>query len=254
QILGRGCRLHDPQWPLPPSEMNWQHPDYHGKRDCLVLDYGENIERFALDDNLTITGLVEAKLKEEDGEYFAIACPECGTENRHTAHRCIGKTFEGTRCQYRFVWKSCDACETQNSPSARYCWKCEHELIDPNAKLTSQASVAPGTPFFVNVESMSLRRHIKGDEPMLRVDYLVNDGNRSFAVSEFFKPENQNPFHRKRLRYFSELVGAHGVSVDDFLAQSDSMSAPDRLLIKREKGSKYYQIESRRRDSISVDN
>jgi len=183
QILGRGCRLYDPSWALPSSEMNWQHPEYKGKLDCLVLDHGETIERFGLDDDLTIAGLVESKNKQDDdGEYFPIACPDCGTINRHTSQRCVGTTPEGIRCSYRFIWKPCTACDAHNSPSARHCWRCESELIDPEEKLSRIASLPVNVPFQVAVIDMSLKSHWKGESNTMRVDYKVTDGSKTFTV------------------------------------------------------------------------
>lgn len=245
QILGRGCRLFDPQWPLHASIMNWLHESYSGKTNCLVLDFGQNLERFALDDDLTITGLVEAKNKDDaDEEFFEVECPDCNTTNKHTAQRCVG-IVDGARCSYRFIYKECDDCQTQNSPSARHCWKCGGELIDPNAKLTRKAAVAAGTPFFVQVLDMSLQKHQTQNGDSLRVSYQVTDGEKKWAVSEFQLPGHENPFHRKRWHYFAEDTGAIGNTIENVLLEAPALKVPSRLLIKRPKGKKYYEIEAR---------
>lgn len=237
QFMGRGCRLYDDQWSLPPGELNWKHPAYQGKRDCLVLDYAENIDRFALDDDLTITGLVDAKNKQDEGDdYFPIACPECGTENRHTAQRCVGITSEGVRCDYRFIFKECNGCGAKNSPSARHCFKCEAELIDPNDKLTRTAAVAAGTAFQVAVMEMSLRPHYKGDSTTLRVDYKVTDGGKTWTISEFKKPGSY-PWHK-----WTQQVRASGNTIDNVVLEAPTLDAPTRLLTKKKRGSKYYEV------------
>lgn len=238
QAMGRGCRLSDNQWSLPAGEMNWQHEDYRGKLDCLVLDYAENIERHQLDDDLTIAGLVAAKVKDDEDDFFEIECPDCGCNNRHTAQRCVGE-LNGVRCDYRFVFKTCPSCDVQNSPSARYCRKCECELIDPNAKLTRDPSKRPGEPFYQPVQGMTLRRHVKNGEPMIRVDYDCGD----FQVSEFHKSETQHPFHLRRFHSWATVTGAQGRLVDDVIEQAERLRIPDKLLLRRPKGSKYYSVE-----------
>lgn len=244
QILGRGCRLYNKEWKLPASELNWKHEQYDGKRDCLVLDHGQNIERFSLDDDLTIAGLVEAKIKEDtEDEYFEVECPECNTPNRHTAQRCTG-IVDGARCTYRFVYKECESCQAQNSPSARHCWKCDHELLDPNRKLTLKASVPAGTPHYVEVLSMDMQAHFKNDEKMLRVNYNVTDGEKEFRVSEYFKPQHDNPYNRRRFNNFAQFIGAAGNTVDNVLLEADTLTPPARVLVKKPKGSKYYSVES----------
>ena len=246
QWIGRGCRLYDDSWSLPSSELNWKRPEYAGKLDCLIFDHGENIERFALDDDLTVTGLVDAKSKQEDGEFFEIECPECKTINRHTSQRCIGITPEGVRCSFRFIFKICPHCESHNSPSARYCWKCDGELIDPNEKLTRAAAVSIGTPFQVAVIEMSLRSHYKGDSHTLRVDYKCTDGSKTFTVSEFKKPGSY-PWHR-----WTQAVGASGNTIDNVIMEADTLSVPTRLMVKRRKGSKWHEVVALYFDDVKM--
>ena len=237
QFMGRGCRLYDDKWTLPAGELNWKHEQYQGKCDCLVLDYGENIERFSLDDDLTITGLVDEKNKQDDdGEFFPVECPDCKTINRHTAQRCVGTTTEGARCQYRFIYKTCESCGCNNSPSARHCWKCEAELIDPNDKLTRAPSVSIGTPFQVAVIDMTLKSHWKGESNTLRVDYKVTDGAKTWTVSEFKKPGSY-PWHK-----WTQAVSASGNTIENVILEAATLNVPTRLMVKRRKASKYYEI------------
>ncbi|MGN6704388.1 MAG: DEAD/DEAH box helicase family protein [Burkholderiaceae bacterium] len=241
QQLGRGCRLHDPQWRSEFGQMNWQSEHYRGKRNCLVLDYAHNLDRFAMSDDLTITGLVDLKEKDEPF-YFQVACPDCGTENRHTAQRCVGIVGDA-RCDYRFVWKDCHKCQTRNSPTARYCRQCDAELIDPNEKLALQAAIVGGKPFYAVVEAMDVQPHAKGNEAMLRVNYRVSaDGKTAFHVSEYLKPDNPNPFHRRRFQRFVQQVGATEGSAADVLHARDKLTPPPRLILKKKPGSKYYEV------------
>ena len=236
QGMGRGCRLYDNNWKLSPGLMNRLHDEYTGKIDCLVMDFGENLERFALDDDLVITGLVEAKSKKEDGEFFEVECPECGATNKHTAQRCTGTTNEGIRCDFRFIFKICDECNAPNSPSARTCVKCDATLIDPDSKLTRTAAVAVGTPFQVAVMEMSIRPHYKGDSTTLRIDYKVTDGGKTWTISEFKKPGSY-PWHK-----WTQQVRASGNTIENVILEADTLESPNRLMVKKKKGSKYYDI------------
>lgn len=154
QIIGRGLRLHD------------------GKKDCLVLDYAENIERHGLEDNLFNP---EIKVTVSSGEKFVIEakCSKCETVNEfsgrpnpeefevneygyfvdlagneidfegqgmpaHFGRRCTGQTlYDGhfVRCDGRWSFKACPDCDAENDIAARYCSECKSELIDPNEKL-----------------------------------------------------------------------------------------------------------------------
>lgn len=242
QFMGRSCRLFDESWQGSPGELNWTHPDYNGKLSALVLDYGENIERFSLDDDLTITGLVEEKNKQDDDEHFKIECPDCGTENRHTAQRCVGVTSEG-RCQYRFIFKTCPSCDAQNSPSARHCYKCEAELIDPNDKLSRNPAIGAGTPFHVAVMEMTLKEHWKGESQSLRIEYKVTDGDKTWLISEFMKNFG---FHK-----FMSQCGGIANTIELAVKGARGLNVPSRLMVKKNKGSKYFSVVARYFDADS---
>lgn len=238
QFMGRSCRLYDKTWRHAASELNWKHPDYNGKTSALVLDYGENIERFSLDDDLTITGLVEEKNKQDDDEFFEIDCPDCGTANRHTAQRCVGVTSAG-RCDYRFIFKECPACQAKNSPSARHCYKCEAELIDPNDKLSRNPAIGAGTPFHVAVMDMTLREHWKGESQSLRVTYKVTDGDKTWEISEYFKANNYG------FSKFMAQTGGIANSVELAVKSAAALNVPSRLMVKKKKGSKWFDVINR---------
>jgi DNA repair protein RadD len=246
QGMGRGCRLYDNNWTIAPGLMNRLHEQYTGKIDCLIMDFGENIERFSLDDDLVITGLVEAKGKQEEGEYFEVACPDCGTVNKHTAQRCVGTTVEGIRCDFRFIFKSCDECGAPNSPSARFCCKCDATLIDPDSKLTRTAAIAIGTPYQVAVIYMELKSHWKGESNTLRVDYKVTDGSKTFTISEFKKPGSY-PWHR-----WTQAVSASGNTIENVILEAATLAVPTRLMVKRRKGSKYHEIVALYFDDVNM--
>jgi len=157
QIIGRGLRLSP------------------NKKDCLILDYAENIDRHTPDGDL-----FNPKIKTFGGakgeEFLEIDCPLCKITNlfsprkneggykinedgyftdlmgtviatakgdplpAHYGRRCNGvipskHNPEGDRCGYRWSLKVCEECGAENDIAARRCTQCKGELIDPNEKL-----------------------------------------------------------------------------------------------------------------------
>ncbi len=244
QILGRGCRLYCPNWKSEYGQMNWQSEHYDGKTDCLVLDYASNVDGFAMDDDLVLTGLTEARdRKDDDEEFFPIECPDCGHENRHTSQRCTGVSGDGERCSYRFIKKDCPVCEAHNSPSARDCYKCGATLIDPDDKLSRNPAIGSGMAFQVAVMSMTLRQHWKGESESLRVTYNVTDGDKSWKVNEFMKPTMWN-----WNRWAKETECAAN-TVEGAVAVAALLKVPTRLMVKKKKGSKYFDVCNRYYDA-----
>lgn len=238
QILGRGCRLYDTNWLHKYGQMNRLDEHYSGKMDCLVLDYGSNVDGFSMDDDLVLTGLTESRdKKDDDDEFFPIDCPECGHENRHTSQRCTGITHENIRCSYRFIYKSCPECDKPNAPSARYCYSCDATLIDPEGKLSRNPSIGAGIPFHVAVIDMTLKEHWKGESQSLRVIYKVTDGDKTWEISEYLKNYS--------LYKFIQQTGGISNTVDNAIKEAAALVVPTRLMVKKRKGSKFFEISSR---------
>lgn len=74
QIVGRGTRL------------------FPGKTDCLVLDFGGNIQRHGPIDNLIVKK--DRKPKDGDGKAPSKTCPNCAMKLPVTARQCTGCGYE----------------------------------------------------------------------------------------------------------------------------------------------------------------
>jgi DNA repair protein RadD len=127
QIVGRGLRLSP------------------GKRDCLVMDYagtGFNVFQPEVSDARPGAGT----------EPVTVECPVCafpnafwgvrdgdGTVSEHYGRRCQAFTTDEqgkrTRCEYRFRFKECRACNAENDIAARSCGQCSVVLVDPDEQL-----------------------------------------------------------------------------------------------------------------------
>lgn len=155
QIVGRGLRID------------------HGKSDCLVLDYADNIGRHCPDDDI-FKPEVKASFKGEGSGSVTCSCPDCGAENTfsarpneggmlideegyftdlagnrieteygfmpaHFGRRCMNmvRAARGVhrQCSYRWTFKPCPHCEGENDIAARRCKHCKGEIIDPAEKL-----------------------------------------------------------------------------------------------------------------------
>ena len=150
QIIGRGLRLSE------------------GKKDCLIMDFAENIERHELSNDIFTPKIQEAKQKKEAGGFITANCKLCNFDNNfkarpnteklkidkdgdfidltgnkimaaHYGRRCnnhllIKGKFE--RCSGRWASKECEECGQENDIAARICEKCKHELVNPEDKLS----------------------------------------------------------------------------------------------------------------------
>lgn len=156
QMIGRGLRLHDQ------------------KSNCLILDYAENLETHTPDGDLFAPRIKAGKAAGE-GSGIEALCPDCGHTNdfklnpdyadyqrdqngycldvfgerlqsefgpipAHYGRRCWGMIQTGPagqyeRCGYRWAGKPCGQCNEPNDISARYCYACGAEIVDPNEKL-----------------------------------------------------------------------------------------------------------------------
>lgn len=214
-----------------------------GKDYCLVSDYANNLDRLGDVDNPIITDMVKARDGELEKE---VPCPECGELNTVMARRCTG-VVGSIRCGFFFTFNECPICQTQNDSTAKNCRCCNHELIDPNAKLTRKAAFRVGVePVRVPLISVEYTRHKKkGKIDTLRVDYMYErpDGNCD-VMSEWFSPDGTGYSHHLFKREFisKHAPDLEGNSLEMILASKHMIKSPKSLLINKQVGSKYMSI------------
>jgi len=145
QIIGRGLRICDET----------------SKKDCLVLDYAENIERHCPDGDI-FNPEIKAYKSSSEPELMDVACPDCGTINQffkrpnperflsnkngyfldlagqetempaHYGRKCFGQSLINGKykeCDYRWSFKECPSCGHENDIAARRCEKCKQEIV-----------------------------------------------------------------------------------------------------------------------------
>lgn len=163
QIVGRGFRLHP------------------GKSDCLVLDYGQNIERHGALDSPTYGRKKRGGGQEGDGEAPTKTCPECSEEVPLNAMQC-------PYCEYEFP-------EGERHGS---------EADQEAALLNGSAKPQVSEPVWLPVESIDMVVHTKknareGDPRTMRVDYYIGEGAMADKYSEWVCVEHpEKGFPRRR--------------------------------------------------------
>lgn len=186
QICGRGTRLSP------------------GKTDCLVLDYGGNIDRHGPFDDVT----PPTKGAEQKPKY----CKQCDEENKPSAKFC-------KRCKASLVGAApmtmCKVCFAENSSHALQCGICDAEL--PRAERLqekpSKKSILSTNKIFEDgtVEKKIFKatawRHLgkEGKSDSVRIEYDNERGNP--VAKEWLFPENPNGWHRSRIKHFFAEIG-----------------------------------------------
>ena len=174
QIVGRGLRL---------------YPD---KKDCLVLDYSGNLF------NIFSPNLSQPRPKGAN-QIVNVECPICGHINvfwgkmdehqnlvEHYGRRCQGliqtPLTQDDQCSFRFKYKLCPYCNSENDIAARVCQTCSKTLIDPDDKL-KEALKLKGT-MIIRCSGMTLDvKYNKKNQSYLQITYYDEDGAE---LKEFF--------------------------------------------------------------------
>ncbi|WPU63554.1 DEAD/DEAH box helicase [Peredibacter starrii] len=190
QIVGRGLRLEP------------------GKTDCFILDYtgmGHDI----------YTPEISDKRPAKESVPVFVPCPKCGFENtfwgltdydgdiiEHYGRKCRGAehdvaTLKVTPCGYRFRYKLCHACGTENDVTARACEKCDATLIDADSKL-KQAKLSKNAHVLTPDKITFEERLDKNSNPYLEVRYYDADA-KYLSEAHFFS--NQSSFKKFQINF-----------------------------------------------------
>lgn len=243
QCIGRGLRLDD------------------NKSDCLVLDFAENIERHCGNDQDLFSPKIEAYKNKKSSTQIIAECPLCATENTfsarkndegyacdsqgyfvdltgerikgdfgeipsHHGRRCYGQQLikgKFERCNYKWTFKSCPHCNFENDISARHCYDCKKELIDPNRVLVDSYKPQMIDPYQAQKERViawtQKKMKSKRDEEMLMVTYITE--TRKFVI-----------FYLVRRPEYGELMKATN--------GGDKM--PQEIMYRKDKQSNFYRV------------
>lgn len=180
QIVGRGLRLSP------------------GKMDCLILDYtgqGHDLYSPEIDEDKPSNKAVKVD----------VICPECGVTNNfwglvdpdgelieHYGRKCKGAfedplTQEVSPCGFRFRFKRCEQCGSENDIAARGCASCGNILVDNDKKLKEAMLLKDA--HVMRVETMSFHKsQDKKGSNRLEVHYFDADAQ---VLKEYFYLNSQ---------------------------------------------------------------
>ena len=192
QIVGRGLRLSDE------------------KKDCYVLDYtGMGHDIYAPD--------IADKRPAKDTVSVIVPCPSCGFENNfwgyadddgniieHFGRKCRGATQDADTlkietCGFRFRFKLCHICFSENDVTARDCEKCKAVLIDADTKL-KQAKLSKNAHVLTPDRITFEEKKDKNSQPYLEIRYYDFDAKYLSEVHFFSNPSSIKKFNINFLR------------------------------------------------------
>jgi DNA repair protein RadD len=261
QIIGRGVRLHD------------------NKKECLVLDYAENVGNVVYESD-PFEPIIKVK-GTKPSERYPFICPECNHENHfaldkdyegaryneagyvineitglpdydhavHLGQRCQGVDHLGNQCNHHWDGKECESCGGQNSKSARVCRHCGEELIDPNEKLHLSVSVAANKNPYEWNEAQVIRTLINSpnEKGTIRLDHYV-DGRKTALFNEFVNPEHQSPGYKAKSIKILGVVCPFALDVKS-LPMMINQNPPIKISYRKQKGNDFYEAKNHIRQS-----
>jgi DNA repair protein RadD len=229
QIIGRGLRLSP------------------GKVDCLILDYtGIGPDIFAPE--------IDKDKPTSESVLVQVPCPSCGHINdfwglvdpdgdliEHFGRRCRGAhedpvTGQIEACDFRFRFKRCPSCGTENDIAARVCSSCSAVLVDNDKKLKD--AMALKDAHIMRPDSMQLAKsYDKNGRERLEVRYYDHDGQ---SLREFFSmssPTELKAFYYSFTRIHLRIPGQRLdiASADEAVASSDKFRLPMFVIARKNK-------------------
>ena len=192
QIVGRGLRLDK------------------GKTDCLILDYtGMGFDIYSPE--------ISDRKPSKETVPVEVLCPLCGHENifwgrkdnegdviEHYGINCRGatknqKTYDLSPCGYRFRYKLCPSCGTENDLRAQECHRCKEVMVDADTKL-KQAKLSKNAHVMVPEKITFDERLDKNSNPYLEIRYYDNDAQYLSEAHFFGNGSSQKKFQINFLR------------------------------------------------------
>ncbi|MDP2547711.1 DEAD/DEAH box helicase [Oceanobacter sp. 4_MG-2023] len=242
QIVGRGLRLDE------------------GKQDCLVIDYAGNRV------NLYHPEVGEKK-PNPDSEPVQVFCPACGFANifwgktdghghviEHYGRRCQGllETEEEDgpgaqyerpqQCDYRFRFKECPHCGSENDIAARNCHQCQQAIIDPDDQLRDALKLK--NAMVIRCAGITLSSHRDKPDSKLKITYHGEDGEELGESFDFSKSAQRHVFNRLFGRRCGNSQTPKEFSrIEEVLEVQAQLPAPDFVIARKQKH--YWQVQER---------
>ena len=237
QIIGRGLRLSA------------------DKKDCLIVDYAGN------NHDLFRPQIAEIK-PDSDSEIVDVNCPSCKHSNQfwgrydqhgkiieHFGRRCQGLVIEPltqqkVQCDFRFKFKECPQCGSENDIAARQCHYCEGLLVDPDQKLKQALQLKDAK--VLRCSGMSFEAIIgKQSQPLLKISYHDEDGAELQEYFSLKSKEHQHIFYHQFIKIHSSNRGLifKPTEPSEVVLQQHIFRAPD-FVIARKQG-RFWQVKEK---------
>jgi len=201
QIVGRGTRpVYAPGYDLETPEGRLAAIGNGTKPNCLVLDYGGNVERHGYIDAVRPTIKSAGK-----GDGLAPV-------------------------------KQCPTCEEMVHAAARVCMHCGHQFPPPELNHSHQAYdgailTTQVEPEWLDVEDVIYQRHSKKDKPdSVKITYVCG----FTSVSEWLCPDHGG-FAATRYQQRKAVLGAWAETTEDALIECDQWNKPKRVQVRPSK-------------------
>ena len=227
QIVGRGLRL---------------APE---KKDCLIIDYAGN--RFSL-----FSPEVGEPKPDSAAVPVTVPCPVCGHNNNfwgildeagllleHFGRRCQGFVDfdnEKEQCEFRYRFKECDQCGSENDIAARKCHNCKYELVDPDKKLRDALNLK--NCLVIRCSGMELTTSTnRSGEQRLKIIYHDEDGAEVHELFRMDTPAQQGAFYHNFGKYalINRGESFKASSVDEVVHNQKKFRKPDFVIARKEK-------------------
>jgi DNA repair protein RadD len=237
QIVGRGLRL------------------FEGKEDCLILDYtGVPHDIFSPE--------IADRRPLRDAVAVQVSCPQCEHKNifwgiqssggeilEHFGKKCQGaiedpENGEIVPCGFRYRYRNCEHCGTENDIGARICNRCHQELIDDQSKL--KEAHAQKDSHVMRPDSMEfLKKRDSKRQERLEIRYYDHDGQHLSEIFFFDSPESAKVFYYNFQRMHQRNAGAplRIDSIDAAILAQERFRLP--LFVIARKQGKFWRIREK---------
>ncbi|MCB0336988.1 MAG: ATP-dependent helicase, partial [Bdellovibrionales bacterium] len=191
-----------------------------------------------------------------------VSCPQCKHENdfwgltddegqviEHFGQKCQGAienpaSHDIVPCGFRYRFKNCDACSTENDMKAKRCISCGDAFVDDQSKLKHAALQRDAHVMRPDHMEFLVKADKKGNE-RLEIRYYDLDGKHLSEVFFFNNPQGAKVFYYNFERMHHRTPGPrlHLSSIPDVLAQQWQFRKP--LFIIARKQDKYWRIREK---------
>lgn len=237
QIVGRGLRLSE------------------GKTDCLVLDYtGVPHDIFS--------PIVSDRKPRSDCVPVSVPCPQCDHTNtfwgtstesgavaEHFGSKCAGaieNPDDGSLvpCGFRYRFKDCESCGTQNDIDAPHCTSCQEIFVDDETKL--KAATAAKDTHVMRPDTMLFERKVDGKGvERLEIRYYDLDAQHLTETFFFDEPSSSQVFYYNFIRMHHKNPGVPiaVTSVSEALRHQTLFRIPLFIIARKQKG--YWKVREK---------